>query len=112
MYLIFKTLITALVVVSVSELAKRHTLLAATIAALPITSILIFTWIYVETKDPQKVSALCEGIAWFILPSVVFFIVLPWLLKKDFGFWSAMGLSLIPMLAAYALMFKIQKWFL
>ena len=112
MYLIFKTLITALVVVGVSELAKRHTLIAATIAALPVTSILIFTWIYMETKDPQKVSALCEGIAWFILPSVVFFIALPWLLKKDYNFWLAMALSLVPMAAAYVLMLKIQKWFL
>ncbi len=111
MYLLFKTLITALVVVSVSELAKRNTLLAAIIAALPIVSILTFIWVYTETKSTAKVAELCSGIAWFILPTLVFFILFPWLLKKDFGFVSAMLLSLIPMTAVYFLFIWLRKFF-
>lgn len=111
MYLLFKTLITALVVVGVSELAKRHTLLASIIAALPIVSLLTFTWIYIETKDTQKVAALCEGIGWFILPTMVFFFLFPWLLRKDYSFISAMLLSLVPMTLAYFAFLWIKDHF-
>ena len=109
MFLIFKTLVTALVVAGVSELAKRNTLLAAIVAALPIVSILIFCWVYIETKDTARVAALCDGIAWFILPTLVFFWVFPWLLKKDYGFLSAMLLALIPMAFAYAIFMWLKQ---
>ena len=112
MYLVFKTLITALIVVSVSELAKRNVAIAAIIGGLPITSLLIFIWIYAETKDTQKIAALCEGIGFYVIPTLVFFFVFPWLLKKEYNFWVSIVLGLIPMLAAYALALKIQKWFL
>lgn len=109
-YLIFKTTITALLVVVVSEIAKRHSLLAAIIAALPIVSILTFTWLYVETRDPQKVIALCEGIAWFILPTLVFFVVLPIMLKKGVAFAPAMLISLVPMAAVYLLFLWLRRF--
>lgn len=110
MYFLFKTLVTALIVAGVSELAKRYSLLAAVIAALPIVSILTFIWVYTETKDTQKVIALCEGIAWFIIPTLVFFILFPWMLKKDFGFMSAMLLSLIPMTIVYFVFLWLRKF--
>lgn len=109
MYLLFKTLITALVVVSVSELAKRYTLVAAIIAALPIVSILTFIWVYTETKSTQKVMELCQGIGVFVLPTLVFFFLFPWLLKKEYSFWFAMGMSLIPMAIAYIITLKIIR---
>lgn len=109
-YLIFKTGVTALVVVLVSEIAKRHSLMAAIIAALPVVSILTFTWLYVETRDTQKVVALCEGIAWFILPTLVFFFVLPILLKKGIAFAPAMLLSLVPMTVAYLLFLWLRRF--
>lgn len=110
MYLLFKTLITALVVVSVSELAKRNTLVAAIVGALPIVSILTFIWVYTEIKSTAKVAELCQGIGVFVIPTLLFFFVFPWLLKKEYGFWIAMFLSLIPMLLAYALTLKIYKY--
>lgn len=109
MFFLFKTLVTALVVAGVSEIAKRHSLLAAIIAALPIVSILIFIWLYVETRDTQKVIALCEGIAWFILPTLVFFAVFPILLKKGVAFMPAMLMALVPMAVVYALFMWLKR---
>ncbi len=51
MYFFLKTLITALIVAGVSELAKQYSLFAAAIASLPLTSILAFIWLYEDTKD-------------------------------------------------------------
>ncbi len=44
-YYALKVLLTALVVVAVSELAKRYSALAALLAALPLTSLLAFVWL-------------------------------------------------------------------
>jgi hypothetical protein len=109
MFLVFKTMITAFIVVSVSEIAKRNTLIAAIVAALPIISILTFIWVYTETKSTQKVMELCQGIGVFVLPTLVFFLLFPWLLKKEYGFWLAMGMSLIPMAIAYIITLKIIR---
>ena len=109
MYFVIKTLVTALVVAGVSELAKRYSLLASILATLPIISILTFIWVYIETKDAAKVTALCEGIAWFILPSLVFFIAFPWLIKKNYGFWEAMALGMIPLAVSFVLAMYLKK---
>ena len=54
-YLIIKTLISAIVIVLVSEIAKRSTLMAGLIASIPLTSFLAFIWLYWETNNSQKV---------------------------------------------------------
>ena len=56
LYLI-KTLLSALIIVLVSELAKTTTWLAALITSLPIVSIIAITWLYIETQDTAKVSS-------------------------------------------------------
>ena len=51
MYLALKILITALIVVTVSEIARRSTLIAGIIASVPLTSVLAITWLYLDTKN-------------------------------------------------------------
>ena len=55
MYLLIKTLISAIVIVAVSEIAKKYTWFAAIIVSIPLTSLLAFIWLYFDTKDTQKV---------------------------------------------------------
>ena len=45
-----KVAVSVLLIVVVSEIAKRHSLLAALVASLPIISILAMIWIYIETS--------------------------------------------------------------
>ena len=71
-YIIIKTIITALVVVAVSEIAKKSSLLAGLIASIPLTSFLAFIWLYWETNDSQKVINLSNSIMLMILPSFTF----------------------------------------
>lgn len=81
MYFVIKTLITALLVAGISEAGKRFTTFGAVLASLPITSLLAFIWLYHDTKDVQKVSALSWEILWMVIPSLVFFVAVPVLLK-------------------------------
>ncbi len=101
MYLLAKTLVTALIVVAISELSRRYSLLAAFLASLPLTSLLAFIWIYVETKDVQKVAELSQSIVWLVIPSLTLFIVLPILLKMNMDFWLALAASAAATAAVY-----------
>ena len=73
-YLI-KIIVTAVLVVLISEAAKRWTLLGAIIASLPLTSILAMVWLYLDTKNVEKVATLSWGIFWVVIPSLAFFVL-------------------------------------
>ena len=76
MYFFLKTIISAIIIVAVSEIAKKYTWTAAIIVSLPLTSLLAFIWLYWDTKDYQKVIELSYSTLVMSIPSFVFFIVL------------------------------------
>jgi len=88
-----KTIVSALIIAGVSELAKRFIPVAAILASLPLTSILAMIWLYGDTRDAQKISSLSTGIFWAVLPSLLFFLVLPFLLKSGIHFPWALLIS-------------------
>ena len=109
MYFLLKTLLTALIVAGVSELARRYSLMAAALASLPLTSILAMVWLYRDTGDSAKIAALSQDIFWLVLPSLLFFLLLPLLLKMGWRFYPALLVSCLAMSAAYALMLWVKN---
>ncbi len=107
-YLVAKTLLTAVVIVAISELAKRSSFLAAALASVPLTSLLAFVWLYIESGDGEKVAALSQNIFWLVIPSLVMFVLLPILLRTGLNFW----LSLLAACGATALAYGITTWLL
>ena len=55
-WLVTKYLITAAVVVLISEVAKRSDKLGGLIAALPMVTFLALIWLYVEKQPVEKIS--------------------------------------------------------
>lgn len=111
MYFLIKTLITALVIVGVSEIAKRWTPVAAILASLPLTSILAMIWLYHDTHDTTKIIALSNGIFWAVLPSLLFFVALPMLLKMGVKFGFAMILASVIMFVGYTAYVAVMRRF-
>ncbi len=105
-----KILLSATVLVAVAELAKRHSMWAATLASLPIASILTFIWIYLDSGNTEKIVTLSQGILWLVLPSLLFFITLPFLIRYGFGFWMSLGIDCFITALAYFGMLKILMW--
>lgn len=101
MQLTIKFALTAIVVVAVSELAKRSTAAGAMLAALPLTSILAMVWLYQDTRDVEKIASLSDGIFFLVLPTLIFFVMLSALLRRGFGFTKSMVLSSVAMIAIY-----------
>jgi hypothetical protein len=97
-----KILISAVVITAVSEIGKRSTLVAAILASLPLTSLLAITWLYVDTGDTNQVIDLSKGIFWAVLPSLLFFVLLPLFLRAGMRFPLAMVLASGSMAIAYA----------
>ena len=95
LYISIKTIITAVVIIAVSEIAKRSSLLAGLIVSIPLTSFLAFMWLYWETRDSQQVIELSYSIMLMVIPSFSFFIFLPLFLKLQSSFIASMIISTI-----------------
>lgn len=82
MYLIIKTLLTAIIIVAISEIARRSSLVAGILASIPLTSVLALSWLYFDTKNVRSVVELSNSVLLLIPPSLTFFLVLPLALKR------------------------------
>ena len=100
-YILIKTLITAAVVVAVSEIARRSSLFAGLIASIPLVSFLAIVWLYWETKNSQKIVDLSYSIILMIIPSLTFFIVLPFVMKLQSSFVISMIVATVSTIIAY-----------
>jgi hypothetical protein len=104
-YLI-KLFLSAAVIATVTEVAKRNNFAAAIIHSLPLTSLLAFIWLYVEQKDAPLIARHSFGTFWFVLPTLPMFLVLPWLLNHGIGFWPALGLCIAGTVVLYLITMK------
>ena len=91
--LLLKAVVSGLVVAIASEVSRQSSVLAAVLISLPLTSILSAIWLYRDTHDTAEVASLSWSILWLIIPSLVFFVVLPIALKNGIGFWTALPLA-------------------
>ena len=110
-YYLVKTLVSALVIVVVSEVAKRHSGFAALVASLPLTSLLAFVWLRVDGVAPAKIGELSSDIFWLVLPSLVLFLAFPWLMRRGVDFWWALVLAIALSLAGYYAALVLLKRF-
>ena len=76
-YYLIKIAITTFLIVGISEIAKRSTLLGALLASVPLISILAMLWLYIDTKDAEKVGDLATSVFWLTLPSITLLVTLP-----------------------------------
>ncbi len=111
MQYVIKIIASALIIAGVAELGKKFTPIAAILASLPLLSILAMVWLYSETKDVQKIVDLSTNIFWAVLPSLIFFLVLPLLLKNGLKCTPAMISAALTMFIAYSIyIFVLAKF--
>ena len=99
-----KVAISALLIVAIAEIAKRSAFWAAALASLPVTSLLAFVWLQLDTGDAEQIASLSLNIFWLVLPSLVLFLALPLLLRAGWSFWPSLALASVATAAAYAAM--------
>lgn len=100
-YIAIKTIISAALIVAVSEIAKRSPLFGGLIASIPLLSLLAIVWLYVDTRSVDQVSQLSWSILLMILPSLLLLIALPILLKAGTPFPLAVVVAVAVTATAY-----------
>jgi hypothetical protein len=101
-YLLLKALLSGAIVAAASELARRSSLLGAVLISLPLISILALIWLYRDTHSVDEVADLSWSILWVIVPSLMFFAVLPFALRHGVAFWPGLLIACATTAAAYA----------
>ncbi len=94
-YIAIKTIISAALIVAVSEIAKRSPLFAGLVASIPLLSLLAIIWLYVDTRSVDQVSQLSWSILLLILPSLLLLIAFPLLLKAGAPFPLAVAAAIV-----------------
>jgi hypothetical protein len=98
-----------MVIVAVSEIAKRHSGFAALIAAPPLTSLLAFIWLHLESTSSERIADLSVQIFWLVIPSLAQLLILPLLLKQGLGFWLSLGLSAAATVGCYLVLLPFLR---
>ena len=93
-YYLVKIAITTILIVAISEIAKRSTFIGAILASVPLVSVLAMIWLYIDTKDVTKVSGLSISVFWLVIPSLILFLALPLLLKQGLNFYLSISISI------------------
>ncbi len=110
-YYLVKIAITVGLIVVISEVAKRNSYAAALLASIPLISVLAMLWLYIETGDTAKVSALATSVFWLVLPSLALFVSLPLLLQAGVNFYASLSISLLITVMCYWVMLQVLSYF-
>ena len=109
--IVSKYALTSLVIVLVSELAKRSDKVGALIASLPLVTVMVMIWLYVEDQGVEKVARHAYYTFWYVLPTLPMFLLTPALLYRGLNFWLALAAGVLLTLIAFAATAIVAKHF-
>ena len=110
LFFFFKILVTAIIIVIVSEIAKVNDKIGGLIAAMPLTTFLILFWMYYENVSENKMSAHMNYTLIYLIATVPMFRIFPICLNR-FGFWIAVLICIIITLISTLIIHQISKNF-
>jgi len=93
MWLLIKSLISAGIIVAVSEIAPRFPRSGAVLLSLPIVSVLAFLWTWFDQPNLPAVSRLARETLVLVPLGLPFFVPLAFCERLNLGFWSALALG-------------------
>lgn len=100
-FIITKYLITAAVVVAVSEFAKRSDKVGALVASLPLVTFLTLIWLHIEGQSTEKIANHAWYTFWYVVPTLPMFLLFPPLLRR-LGFWPTLAACTLITIACFA----------
>ena len=112
-YYAIKLLVSALIILAVSELAKRLPGFAALVASLPLISVLAFVWMHLEGSSNAAVADLSGQIFWLVIPSLLLFVAFAFafLLRHGVDFWLGLAVSAGLTVGAYLALLPVLRKF-
>ena len=105
-----KYLVTAALVVVISEVAKRSDRIGSLIAALPLVTVLTLLWLYFEKQPAERITSQTWYTFWYVLPTLPMFALFP-LMHRHGGFWGALAGSVVLTVVCFALLAWVMRRF-
>ena len=102
-YLIVKALLSGVIIMAVSEVARRSPAFGALIASLPLVSLLAIIWLWRDTGDVRRIADHAEATFWYVIPSLPMFLIFPWMLRSGVVFWFALAAACLVTIVLYGL---------
>ncbi|MCI4411027.1 MAG: DUF3147 family protein [Thiotrichales bacterium] len=109
-WIVAKYLLTAGMVVLISEIAKRSDKAGGLIAALPLITIMTLVWLYLEGQTQEKIANHAWYTFWYVVPTLPMFLLFPHLLSRV-GFWSALAISAVVTMVLFVLFVWLVRQF-
>jgi len=110
-FIISKYLITAFIIVFVSEIAKRSDKLGSLISSLPLVTILVMIWLYIENQSIEKIANHAYYTFWYVIPTMPMFLIIPYLLSREYSFAIALGVSIVVTFFCFIVTAYCAKYF-
>ena len=102
-YLVLKAAVSGVLVMIISEVARRSPGVGGLIASLPLVSVLAIIWLWRDTADVERIASHAEATFWYVLPTLPMFLELPVMLRSGVAFWLALAVACALTVALYAL---------
>jgi hypothetical protein len=99
--LLIKAMISGILIAIISEIARKNPGLGALIASLPLISIFVIIWMWLENKDVNNIADHTEATFWFVLPTLPMFLIIPFLLRANWNIWLVLTISVMVTLVFY-----------
>jgi|TARA_R100000455_G_scaffold29967_1_gene20525 F0F1-type ATP synthase assembly protein I len=100
---VIKAVVSGILIAAVSEASRRNAAAGAILASLPLVSVMGMIWLWRDTGDTVRLADHAEATFWFVLSSLPMFLLIPALLRRDVGFWAALGLGCLLTIVLYGL---------
>jgi hypothetical protein len=110
LWIMTKYLVTAAIVVIVSEVAKRSDRMGALLASLPLVTLLVLIWLHVEKQPSEKIANHAWYTFWYVVPTLPMFLAFPRLFNR-YGFWPALAMCVVLTIASFGVFALIVKPF-
>ena len=110
-YIFLKLIISSGIITMVSEISKKNSFIGGLIASIPLISILSMIWLYIESKDIEKIKNLSNSIFWMVIPSLMLFLSIPILIDIGFNFWESLIIAIILTISFYLLTVFILSYY-
>ena len=88
-----KLLLSAFIIVLVTKIQLVSDRLSALLIALPLTSLVAMAWMHHAGQSSARLANHAEGTFWFVIPTLPMFLIIPWMLRNGWSFWSTLAVN-------------------
>lgn len=107
MQLLIKVALSVFIILLATAIARKFPSLAGLIGVMPLTGALVLAWVFFENNgDPIVMQRFAKGALWGILPSILFFFVAFFCLKKELPLPGVLAVSF----SAWFVAAVIHQW--